>query len=73
MSTKKKRPGPPDKEQTVTELHKAVQAFVAARGGDAWQIGPVRIETHKATSFHVVIECVGRAPTSAGDRHAAAG
>ena len=50
------------KQQLLDDLHAAAKAFIEGNGGDAWIIGPVRIEVRKATAFDVVIECVGRSP-----------
>ena len=49
-------------QKLLDDLHAAAKAFIEGNGGDAWIIGPVRIEVRKATAFDVVIECVGRHP-----------
>jgi hypothetical protein len=47
----------------LDDLHNAAKAFIEDNGGDAWIVGPVRIEVRKATQFDLVIECVGRGPS----------
>jgi hypothetical protein len=47
----------------LDDLHAAAKAYIEGNGGDAWIIGPVRIEIRKPTQFEVVLECVGRGPS----------
>lgn len=52
-------------------LHRAVEAYVLARGGKTWIVGPARIEPRQqATAFAVIIDCVGKAPKpDTADKH----
>ena len=50
-------------QKLLDDLQAAAKAFIEGNDGDAWIIGPVRIEVRKATQFDVVIECVGRGPS----------
>lgn len=60
-----KRSKPANPENLINDLHNAVQAYVEGNGGKLWVIGQLEIVPHKATSFDLVIPCVGQRPTFA--------
>jgi hypothetical protein len=56
-------PKPTGREKLVDGVHEAVRAFVEGNGGKVWIVGPIRVDVHKATSYSVIVECVGEPPT----------
>jgi hypothetical protein len=55
-------PKPTDREKLVDAIHESVRAFVEGNGGKTWIVGPIRVDVHKATSYSVIVECVGEPP-----------
>jgi hypothetical protein len=53
---------PARRQKAVDQLHRAVQNFVEACGGDLWVIEPLTITPHNPTQFDIVIPCVGKRP-----------